>query len=121
MDFQYNLISRNGILLIGYDVENLCIDFKCKRVNQCFAYFTRQITILTWILSRRPGIIPCIRKRSSFENIGMLAGAICFMSETYLSEYQVFVSVDLKYKERCLHVNRFQWLSSYMHNFVNNC
>ena len=63
MDFQYNLISRNGILLIGYDVENLCIDFKCKRVNQCFTYFTRQITILTWILSRRPGIIPCIRKR----------------------------------------------------------
>jgi hypothetical protein len=28
MDFQYNLISRNGILFIGYDVENLCIDFK---------------------------------------------------------------------------------------------
>jgi hypothetical protein len=48
----------------------------------------------------------------------MLAGAICFMSETYLSENQVFVSVDLKYKEHCLHVNRFQWLSSYMHNFV---
>jgi hypothetical protein len=48
----------------------------------------------------------------------MLSGAICFMSETYLSENQVFVSVDLKYKERCLHVNRFQWLSSYMHNFV---
>ncbi len=23
-----------------------------------------------------------------------------------------------KYKERCLHVNRFQWLSSYKHNFV---
>jgi hypothetical protein len=22
--------------------------------------------------------------------------------------------------ERCLHVNRFQWLSSYMYNFVNN-
>ena len=35
-------------------------------------------------------------------------------------ENQVFVSVDLKYKEGCLHVNRFQWLSSYMHNFVNN-
>ena len=48
----------------------------------------------------------------------MLAGAICFMSETYLSENQVFVSVDLKYKEHCLHVNRFQWPSSYMHNFV---
>ena len=28
MDFQYNLISRNGILFIGYDVENLCVDFK---------------------------------------------------------------------------------------------
>jgi hypothetical protein len=36
----------------------------------------------------------------------------------YLSENQVFVSVDLKYKERCLLVNRFQWRSSYMHNFV---
>ena len=48
----------------------------------------------------------------------MLAGAICFRLETYLSENQVFISVDLKYKERCLHVNRFQWLSSYMHNFV---
>jgi hypothetical protein len=56
--------------------------------------------------------------QSSFENIGMLAGAICFRLETYLSENQVFISVDLKYKERCLHVNRFQWLSSYMHNFV---
>ena len=33
----------------------------------------------------------------------------------------VFVSVDLKYKERCLQVNRFQWLSSYMHNFVIHC
>jgi hypothetical protein len=28
MDFQYKLISRNGILFIGYDVEKLCIDFK---------------------------------------------------------------------------------------------
>ena len=36
MDFQYNLISRNGILFIGYDVENLCIDFeRCLCLSLC--------------------------------------------------------------------------------------